>query len=410
MENKEEFKIKNVETLPDGWKRVKLGEVLEERDERVGNAELEPVAIGVQGVRKRNEIYYKDLSENYSNNKVFKYGFVAFGLGTNEMAIGVNVLNEDFCVSPAYKVFEIKNGDAIFFQYFVNFIKILFGNKFLTVSARQGKSIDFKWFLQENVILPPLPEQKKITEILETVDNVIEKTDAIIGKYKRIKQGLMQDLLTKGIDEKGQIRSEQTHKFKDSPLGRIPEEWEVVRLGEVGDIFDSKRIPLDGEYRSNIKGEFPYCGATGIIDYINDYIFDGEFVLIAEDGGKFNRFEDTAYLMMGKFWANNHVHIVFGKADFLNNAFLQYFINYEDVSSYISGSTREKLNQRLLKNIILPLPPLPEQQRIAEILSQIDETIEKEIQYKEKLERLKNGLMEDLFTGKVRVNNLVKEE
>jgi type I restriction enzyme S subunit len=76
-------------------------------------------------------------------------------------------------------------------------------------------------------------EQRKIAEILETIDNAIEKTDKIIEKYKRIKQGLMQDLLTKGIDENGNIRDEKTHKFKDSPLGRIPEEWEVVRLGDI---------------------------------------------------------------------------------------------------------------------------------------------------------------------------------
>jgi type I restriction enzyme S subunit len=88
-----------------------------------------------------------------------------------------------------------------------------------------------------SIPLPPLPEQRKIAQILETVDNAIEKTEKIIEKYKRIKQGLMQDLLTKGIDEKGNIRSEKTHKFKDSPLGRIPEEWEVVRLGEVGEIM-----------------------------------------------------------------------------------------------------------------------------------------------------------------------------
>jgi predicted nucleic acid-binding protein len=73
------------------------------------------------------------------------------------------------------------------------------------------------------ILFPPLPEQRKIAEILETIDNAIEKTDKIIEKYKRIKQGLMQELLTKGIDENGQIRSEETHRFKDSPLGRILE-------------------------------------------------------------------------------------------------------------------------------------------------------------------------------------------
>ncbi|MGC9001115.1 restriction endonuclease subunit S, partial [Caldisericum sp.] len=150
--------------------------------------------------------------------------------------------------------------------------------------------------------------------------------------------------------------------------------------------------------------------ATGIVDYINDYIFNGKYVLIAEDGGKFGHFEETAYLMKGKFWANNHVHIVRGKAGTLDNTFLLYSVNYQDISYYISGSTREKLNQQILKHIIIPLPPLPEQERIATVLSQIDEVIEKEKAYKEKLEGIKKGLMEDLLTGKVRVNHLIEEE
>ena len=97
------------------------------------------------------------------------------------------------------------------------------------------------------LLFPEKPEeQRKIAEILETVDNAIEKTDAIIEKYKRIKQGLMQDLLTRGIDENGQIRSEETHRFKDSPLGRIPEEWKVVELGEMTQLRNKKIIPPNG--------------------------------------------------------------------------------------------------------------------------------------------------------------------
>ena len=192
-------------------------------------------------------------------------------------------------------------------------------------------------------------------------------------------------------------------------MRKLPEEWEVVRLGEIVNIYDKQRIPLDSEFRLTIKGNIPYCGATGVIDYINDYIFDGEYLLIAEDGGNFGRFEKTAYMMKGKFWANNHVHILRGRDGMSDNNFLMYFINFQDISCYISGSTREKLNQALLKSIIIPLPPLPEQHRIASVLSQIDEVIEKEERYKEKLERIKQGLMQDLLTGEVRVNHLIKE-
>ena len=187
-------------------------------------------------------------------------------------------------------------------------------------------------------------------------------------------------------------------KKKKKNETNLPEGWKRVRLGEVIEIFDNQRIPLDSEYRSTIKGYIPYCGATGVIDYINDYIFDGEYVLIAEDGGKFNRFEETAYIMMGKFWANNHVHIVRGKDGTLDDCFLMYSVNYQDISYYISGSTREKLNQQLLKSVVILLPPFPEQRKIAEILETVDNAIEKTGRIIEKYKHIKQGLMQDLLT------------
>lgn len=186
--------------------------------------------------------------------------------------------------------------------------------------------------------------------------------------------------------------------IKTEEMEKLPEGWKRVRLGEIVEISDNRRVPLDSEYRATIKGDFPYCGATGIIDYINDYIFNGEYLLIAEDGGNFNRFEETAYIMRGKFWVNNHVHILKGKNGILDNSFLMYFVNFQDVSRYISGSTREKLNQRLLKSVEIPLPPLPEQQKIAEILETVDNVIEKTDAIIEKYKRIKQGLMQDLLT------------
>ena len=128
---------------------------------------------------------------------------------------------------------------------------------------------------------PPLPEQQKIAEILETVDNAIEKTEKIIEKYKRIKQGLMQELLTKGIDENWQIRSEKTHKFKDSPLGRIPEEWEVVRLWEVGEIIYGKGLK-ENEYSND--GISLVFGTGGLIAKTEKFLDKGEAVIMPRKG------------------------------------------------------------------------------------------------------------------------------
>jgi len=181
-------------------------------------------------------------------------------------------------------------------------------------------------------------------------------------------------------------------------ISEIPKDWKVVRLGEIVEIHDNKRIPLGEMERSKRKGCYPYCGANGIIDYIDDYIFDGEFVLLAEDGGDYRKFCKSAYIMKGKFWVNNHAHILQAIKGKTTNTFLLYLLNFLDLNPYIVGSTRKKLNQDKMKMIKIPLPPLPEQKKIAEILSTVDKAIQKVNEIIAKTERLKKGLMQKLLT------------
>jgi len=218
----------------------------------------------------------------------------------------------------------------------------------------------------------------------------------------------MQNLLTKGIDEKGQIRSEKTHKFKDSPLGRIPEEWEVVRLGEVfnihagGDIYKLNFSDTrDGKYK------YPIYSNTvenkGLYGYSDTYTFPKNCITVTGRGTlgfAVPRFEEfNAIIRLLVLIPKCDIDIIF-ISEYINSR-----INFEVESTGVPQLTAPKISK-----YIVPRPPLPEQKRIASILSQIDETIEKEQKYKEKLEKIKRGLMEDLLTGKVRVNFLVKEK
>ncbi len=191
---------------------------------------------------------------------------------------------------------------------------------------------------------------------------------------------------------------ENSKNFKLTKIEMIPKEWEIVGLGNIVEVYDSKRIPLSKMERREIKGIYPYCGANGIIDYINDYIFDGEFVLLAEDGGSYNKFGKTAYLMSGKFWVNNHAHILNARKGTTTNLFLLNVLNFFDLNPYIVGSTRTKMNQEQMRRIKLPLPPLPEQQKIAEILSTVDKAIEKVDEAIKKTQKLKKGMMQELLT------------
>ena len=182
------------------------------------------------------------------------------------------------------------------------------------------------------------------------------------------------------------------------PEMNFPKYWEMMPLEDVASIFDKKRVPLNEARRQQMQGEYPYCGANGVVDYVNDYIFDGEYVLLAEDGGYWGSFENSAYLMQGKFWVNNHAHILQAKQSVADNDFLVYQLNYLDIKPFISGTTRGKLNQGIMKGIPLALPPLPEQRAIAHVLGAIQEA--KAARQRElALEReRKAALMDHLFS------------
>ena len=178
----------------------------------------------------------------------------------------------------------------------------------------------------------------------------------------------------------------------------IPEYWKVESLDNMIEILDTMRVPLSETERANKKGTIPYCGANGIIDYIDDYIFDDEAVLIAEDGGNYGKFQNKAYIMTGKYWVNNHAHIFRGRTELLENKFIMQWFNFSDIRPYISGSTRTKLNQEMLKRILVPVPSLQEQKKIAEILFTTDETIQRVNVEIALAEKLKQGLMQILLT------------
>lgn len=173
-------------------------------------------------------------------------------------------------------------------------------------------------------------------------------------------------------------------------------EWKEVLLGELVDIYDSKRIPLTSQEREKIKGDIPYYGAQGIIDYINQFLFDGEYILIAEDGNNIkSRQENIAQIAKGKFWVNNHAHILQGK---IEQNLLCYIINHTDISGYVTGSAQPKLNQANLLKIPIKIPVnLSDQRKIAGILSALDSKIENNNKINANLEAQAQALFKSWF-------------
>lgn len=169
----------------------------------------------------------------------------------------------------------------------------------------------------------------------------------------------------------------------------------MVRLGDVCNILDNLRVPITASERK--PGPYPYYGANGIQDYIDDYIFDDELVLLAEDGGNFGSKEKPiAYRVSGKCWVNNHAHVLKPK-DMLNVDYLCYSIMFYDVTPLISGTTRAKLNQAAVRKMSIPLPPLDIQQKIADILDKSNATMEKRRAQIDKLDLLEKAQFIEMF-------------
>ena len=129
--------------------------------------------------------------------------------------------------------------------------------------------------------------------------------------------------------------------------------WEEVSFEEVVDNFDGKRIPIKASERKNSEGgKYPYYGASGIIDYVDEFIFEGEHLLISEDGANLlARVYPIAFKADGKFWVNNHAHIVKAKEEKTTNDYLEYYFSSIDISEYVTGSAQPKLNQKKLNSI-----------------------------------------------------------
>ena len=174
----------------------------------------------------------------------------------------------------------------------------------------------------------------------------------------------------------------------------MKQNWEYKKLGDVCDILDSKRKPVTKSNRKS--GIYPYYGATGIQDYVDSYIFDGRFLLVGEDGAKWGKGDNSAFIIDGKSWVNNHAHILRIHEN-MSDVFIRYFLNGADLNSYITGAVVPKLTQAALVSIQVPVPPLDEQQRIVAELDLLTSIIDKRRMQLKELDTLAQSIFYDMF-------------
>ena len=323
-----------------------------------------------------------------------------------------------------FKVIERDGVDRLFLKAFIEFYL-----PDLT-KASHGSTMQHITRKELERFAAPLPtyehEQAKIAEVLSTVDRAIEQTEALIAKQQRIKTGLMQDLLTRGIDEHGDLRSEQTHKFKDSPLGRIPVEWDIAPLGSVAECVTS-----------GSRGWAKYYGEDGALfirignltrEHINLRLDDLVFVQPPESAEALRTAVQADDLLISvtadlgvigvipkdfvEGYVNQHIALARLRPADVSARFVGWFLSSQEGKAQFDrlneSGAKAGLNLPTVRSLLFLRPDVDEQHRIAAAIDASVQTVNQHACGLRKLRALKRGLMQDLLTGNRRVTALLE--
>lgn len=260
--------------------------------------------------------------------------------------------------------------------------------------------------------LPSLEQQSNIASYLDRetskLDQLVEKKQRLIELLQEKRQALITQAVTKGLDP--------NVPMKDSGipwLGEVPAHWQVTKLKYCVEPLDHKRIPLSSEERANLERIYPYYGASGIIDFVDRFIFDEDLILIGEDGANLlNRSTRLAFIARGRYWVNNHAHILRPKGNIIFWADRLESIRFDP---YITGSAQPKLTLENLLNIDVSFPPDPvEQDSIAKFVestnNKYDELVSKLSSQIEVIKEYRQALISAAVTGQIDVRQYAADE
>ena len=384
------------------WTTQTLGSVANISTEKVGDNTCIPMSITsgvglvsqmekfgriIAGSSYANYLLLKknDFAYNKSATKEYPEGFIALYSGDDLAAVPNSI----------FTCFRIK-GESPVSQY-LNYLFLgnLHGKwlrNFIEVGARAHGSLSID---EDDLLALPVPvpagkasvhEQQKIAECLSSVDELMAAQARKVDALKTHKRGLMQQLFPREGETQPRLRFPE---FQNAG------EWEVRPLGRVAENLDNQRVPITSSDRK--AGAVPYYGASGIVDYVEDFIFEEDLLCVSEDGANLvARTYPIAFPISGKTWVNNHAHVLrFENA--CTQKFVEVYLNSIKLDDFITGMAQPKLNKAMLDRIPIPHTNVPEQQRIASCLSSLDALITSETQKHEALKTHKQGLMQQLF-------------
>lgn len=397
--------------LPKSWKYVRFGDVayiVRGGSPRPIKAYITDSADGINWIKigdvEKGGKYIYSTKEKIKPEGEKKSRRVYPGdfLLTNSMSFGRPYISKiEGCIHDGWLLIRNLNGFDVDFLYHIlssAYLSSQFKDK---ASGSTVENLNIDKVNSAIIPLPPLAEQKRIVErveeifrLLDTIDKAQEKysADSQILKAKLITAGI-QGKLTKQLESDGtahelyqQIQEEKQKLIKEGKIKKekplppispdeipfeIPQNWMWVRLGEIMWNRDSERIPVSVADRKKLKKIYDYYGASGVIDKVEDYLFDKRLLLIGEDGANLlSRSTPIAFMADGKYWVNNHAHVL---DCYIENYldFVMYYINAISLVPYVTGSAQPKLNQDRMNKIPIPLPPLAEQKRIADVLERV---------------------------------------
>lgn len=379
-----------------GWKPVTLQKASVPVTERVGQRKLTPVSISAGiGFVPQAEKFGRDISGyQYQLYTLVRDGDFVFNKGNSlKFPQGCVYLLQGWGQVAAPNVFicfrlkdDYSNG---FFQNC--FEQNQHGNqlkKHITSGARSNGllNISKEAFFGVEIPTPSPPEQQKIAECLSSVDELIAAQARKLDALKTHKKGLMQQLFPREGETQPRLRFPE---FQNAG------EWKMKPLGKAAENLDNRRRPITSSDRK--AGDVPYYGASGVVDHVEGFIFDEELLCVSEDGANLvARTYPIAFPISGKTWVNNHAHVL----RFVNpctQKFVELYLNSIKLDDFITGIAQPKLNKAMLDKIPIPYPEVPEQQRIADGLTSLDDYIAAQTLKHEALKTHKKGLMQQLF-------------
>ena len=396
--------------IPEEWKIRKFKYLFQIRKRISGELGFNILSITQNGIKIKDiKSGSGQLSSDYS-----KYQFVYkddYAMNHMDLLTGfVDLSKYDGVTSPDYRVFSLIENHSNK-DYYLYLLQMGYINK-IFYPLGQGSSEIGRWRLPTDAFKEfqaPFPPQKEQENIAKYIKSSLNKIDTLIIKQKRLiellkekRQALISKAVTRGLDDNVEMKDSGVEW-----LGEIPKGWNNSTLKFQLINLDFRRIPISASERGDIQGIYPYYGASGIIDFVENYIFDEMTILIGEDGANLlSKSTPLAFIADGKYWVNNHAHILKPKDKLFN--FWTYILNNLDLTPSISGSAQPKLTAEALGNLTIVFPKsISERIEIANYLdqktTQIDTLISKSTKAITLLQEKRTALISSVVTGKIDV-------